>query len=142
MEMLSLKFRLGLFEAPMVLDAGKAEALADSVETNTLALEAARQSIVLLKNDNNLLPLNLGNFKNIAVIGPNAAVCRLGNYSGMPQRTVSILEGIRNYVGDQATVTHALGCQVAANAFHILLVRQFLQQDKSNQSFFYQQNIC
>ena len=114
-EMLSLKFRLGLFEAPMVLDAGKAEALADSVETNTLALEAARQSIVLLKNDNNLLPLNLGNFKNIAVIGPNAAVCRLGNYSGMPQRTVSILEGIRNYVGDQATVTHALGCQVAAN---------------------------
>ncbi|MCK4686225.1 MAG: glycoside hydrolase family 3 protein, partial [Pirellulales bacterium] len=95
-EMLSLKFRLGLFEAPMVLDAGKAEALADSVETNTLALEAARQSIVLLKNDNNLLPLNLGNFKNIAVIGPNAAVCRLGNYSGMPQRTVSILEGIRN----------------------------------------------
>ncbi len=114
-EMLSLKFRLGLFEAPMVLDAAKAAKLAASTETNSLATEAARQSIVLLKNEDNLLPLKLGTHKNIAVIGPNAAVCRLGNYSGMPQKTVSLFEGIRDYVGNQATVTHAEGCQIASN---------------------------
>ena len=114
-EMLSLKFRLGLFEAPMVLDAAKAAKLAASTETNSLATEAARQSIVLLKNEGNLLPLKLGTHKNIAVIGPNAAVCRLGNYSGMPQKTVSIFEGIHDYVGNQATVTHAEGCQIALN---------------------------
>ena len=114
-EMLSLKFRLGLFEAPMVLDAAKAEKLAASTETNSLATEAARQSIVLLKNEGNLLPLKLGSHKNIAVIGPNAAVCRLGNYSGMPQKTVSLVEGIRDYVGNSATVKHAEGCQIATN---------------------------
>ena len=114
-EMLSLKFRLGLFEAPMVLDAAKAAKLAASTETNSLATEAARQSIVLLKNEDNLLPLKLGTHKNIAVIGPNAAVCRLGNYSGMPQKTVSLFEGIRDYVGNKATVTHAEGCQIASN---------------------------
>ena len=114
-QMLSLKFRLGLFEAPMVLDAAKAEKLAASIETNSLTTEAARQSIVLLKNEGNFLPLKLGNHKNIAVIGPNAAVCRLGNYSGMPQKTVSLFEGIRKYVGNQATVKHAEGCQIATN---------------------------
>ena len=75
-QMLSLKFRLGLFEAPMRLDGDKAEALADSQETDSLACEAARQSIVLLKNENNFLPLRIGQHKKIAVIGPNAAVCR------------------------------------------------------------------
>ena len=114
-QMLSLKFRLGLFEAPMRLDGDKAEALADSQETDSLACEAARQSIVLLKNENNFLPLRIGQHKKIAVIGPNAAVCRLGNYSGMPRHTVSPFEGIRDYVGNQATVVHAEGCKIAKN---------------------------
>ena len=114
-QMLSLKLRLGLFEAPMRLDGDKAEALASSKETDLLALESARQSIVLLKNEKNFLPLQAGRYKNIAVIGPNAAVCRLGNYSGMPRHTVSLFEGLRNYVGNQATVVHAEGCRIAKN---------------------------
>ena len=114
-QMLSLKFRLGLFEDPMTLSLEKAEALADSHETDSLTCEAARQSIVLLKNENSLLPLKAGQHKRIAVIGPNATVCRLGNYSGMPRRTVSLFKGIRDYVGNQATVIHAEGCQIAKN---------------------------
>jgi len=114
-QMLSLKFRLGLFEEPMTLSLAKAEELANSHETDSLACEAARQSIVLLKNEGNVLPLKVGQHKRIAVIGPNATVCRLGNYSGMPRRTVSLFKGIQDYVGDQATVTHAEGCQIAKN---------------------------
>ncbi|MCP4888131.1 MAG: beta-glucosidase, partial [Planctomycetaceae bacterium] len=80
-----------------------------------LAREATRQSIVLLKNENDLLPLTVGEHETIAVIGPNADVCRLGNYSGRPLKTVSLLEGIRDFVGDNVNVTHAEGCKIANN---------------------------
>ena len=112
---LNLKFRLGLFEAPDSLDVKKAKALATSEETRELARKAARQSIVLLKNEGNLLPLKPGDHESIAVIGPNADVCRLGNYSGRPLKTVSLLQGVRNLLGDSAKVTHAEGCKIAHN---------------------------
>ncbi|MDG2104643.1 MAG: glycoside hydrolase family 3 N-terminal domain-containing protein [Pirellulaceae bacterium] len=112
---LELKLRLGLFEAPEKLDLQKAKSLASSPQATELAREAARQSIVLLKNENNLLPLTVGEHETIAVIGPNANVCRLGNYSGRPLKTVSLLEGIRNFVGDNVNVTHAEGCRIANN---------------------------
>jgi beta-glucosidase-like glycosyl hydrolase len=113
--MLKLKFELGLFEAPAELDVAKAKSLASSAEVTELAREAARQSIVLLKNDGDLLPLTKGDHQTIAVIGPNADVCRLGNYSSRPQKTVSLLEGIQTHVGDAAKVTHAVGCKIAHN---------------------------
>ena len=112
---LALKFRLGLFEAPMTLDGQKARAIIKSEKTSELAREAARQSIVLLKNDVGLLPIKKGQYRSIAVIGPNANVCRLGNYSGRPLKTVSLLEGIRNFVGPDTKVGHAIGCKVAHN---------------------------
>ncbi|MEN8716991.1 MAG: glycoside hydrolase family 3 N-terminal domain-containing protein [Verrucomicrobiales bacterium] len=112
---LDLKFRLGLFEAPDKLDVKKAKALATSEETRELARKAARQSIVLLKNEGNLLPLKPGAHESIAVIGPNADVCRLGNYSGRPLKTVSLLQGVRSLLGDSAKVTHAEGCKIAHN---------------------------
>ena len=64
-----------------------------------LALEAARQSIVLFKNDGNLLPLDPNKIKRIAVIGPMANVCNLGNYSGTPQHLISPLQGIKTFLG-------------------------------------------
>lgn len=64
-----------------------------------LAREAARQSIVLFKNENNALPLNKSALKTIAVIGPMAAVCHLGNYSGTPEHRVSPLQGIQEALG-------------------------------------------
>ncbi len=68
------KFQLGLFENPYV-DAQRAERLTDTPEDRALAAEAARRSIVLLKNQGNVLPLDRRKLKSIAVIGPNAAPC-------------------------------------------------------------------
>ncbi len=112
---LSLKFRLGLFEAPFEIDTLRAESLVQSPKATALIREAARQSMVLLKNDANLLPLQPGVHKKIAVIGPNANVCRLGNYSGKPVKTVSLFEGIRDYLGDRAQVVCTEGCKIANN---------------------------
>ena len=103
---LDLKFRAGLFENPYADPA--AEAVIDNDEARALALEAARRSVVLLRNDG-LLPLGVGAHRRIAVIGPNAAVARLGGYSGHPRHRVSLLDGIRARVGDRAEVVHAQG---------------------------------
>ena len=114
-EVLELKFRLGLFEAPMRIDVPRAKSLATSETARELSLEAARQSIVLLKNEGGVLPLTPGKHDTVAVIGPNADVCRLGNYSGRPLKTVSLLEGIRTRLGDAGKVVHAQGCKIALN---------------------------
>ena len=108
---LRAKFLLGLFENPYV-DVERAARVTNSTEHIALAAEAARRSITLLKNDNNLLPLNLGTLKSIAVIGPNAAQVHLGGYSDEPGRGVSVLQGIKDKVGDRATVTYAEGCKI------------------------------
>ena len=114
-EVLELKFRLGLFEAPMRIDVPLAKSLAKSDAARELSLEAARQSIVLLKNEGQVLPLSPGKYDTVAVIGPNADVCRLGNYSGRPLKTVSLLEGVRKHLGSAGKVVHAQGCKIALN---------------------------
>jgi beta-glucosidase len=90
---LRLKFELGLFENPYV-DPKLAETTNGNPEHRALALEAARKSIVLLKNAGNTLPLSK-NLKKIAVIGEDATEARLGGYSGPGISKVSILEGSR-----------------------------------------------
>jgi beta-glucosidase len=85
---LRAKFLLGLFENPYV-DVERAARVTNSNEHRALAAEAARRSITLLKNENNLLPLNVGVLKSIAVIGPNAAQVHLGGYSDEPGRGVA-----------------------------------------------------
>ncbi len=90
---LRLKFELGLFENPYV-DPKVAERTNGSPEHRALALEAARKSIVLLKNDNHILPLSK-DIKTIAVIGEDATESRLGGYSGPGIGKISILQGIR-----------------------------------------------
>jgi beta-glucosidase len=114
---LALKFRAGLFENPFA-DAAQAVAITNDQEARTLALKAAQRTIILLKNDG-MLPLKLppaGLPKPvIAVIGPNAAVARLGGYYGQPPVTVSILEGIRTKVGARADIVYAEGVKITAN---------------------------
>ncbi|HEU5231629.1 MAG TPA: glycoside hydrolase family 3 N-terminal domain-containing protein [Terriglobales bacterium] len=108
---LAAKFRLGLFENPYI-DPDYAQKITNSPEHQQLARKAAEEAIVLLKNDGNLLPLDLKKLKSIAVIGPNAADVHLGGYSREPAHQVSILNGIRARVGSQASVLYAEGCKI------------------------------
>ena len=110
---LAAKFRLGLFENPYV-DPDYAEKTTNSPEHRALALKAAEEAIVLLKNDGHLLPLDVKKLKSIAVIGPNAADVHLGGYSRDPIRGVSVLDGVRERVGPSVKVLYAEGCQITA----------------------------
>jgi beta-glucosidase len=108
------RFRLGMFDPPELVPYSKIPFSAnDSAEHRQLALEAARESIVLLKNDNNALPLRK-DLKSIAVIGPNADEVQvlLGNYSGTPSRATTALAGIRQHVSSKTKVLHALGASL------------------------------
>jgi beta-glucosidase len=111
---LRLKFALGLFDHPYG-DAAKAIELAHLDSSKALARQAARESIVLLKNRDGLLPLPKGKYRTIAVIGPNAADARLGSYSGDPLYKVSILDGVRSKVGNDSRVLYAEGCKIVTN---------------------------
>ncbi len=105
--MLTLKMRSGMFEQAIV-DPQAAARMTGNAEARALALEAARRSIALLVNDG-VLPLTPGAHKRVAVIGPNAAVARLGGYSSIPKATVSLLEGVRARLKGKADVVHAQG---------------------------------
>jgi beta-glucosidase len=114
---LRVKFELGLFEQPYVdLDAAAANGRA---EHRALAREAARSSIVLLKNDAHVLPL-VRTITSIAVIGPDAVEARLGGYSGPGNTKVSILDGIRHAVGSTATVTFTPGPGRSVREFDVV----------------------
>ena len=110
---LSLKFRLGLFENRFA-DAEYARKVNNCPEHKALALKAAHESIVLLKNENNTLPIDLNKVKSIAVIGPNARHVYKGGYTTLysAERGVTVFEGIKNYVGSKAEVRYAEGCKI------------------------------
>lgn len=116
---LAAKFRLGLFDNPFV-DPDYADRTTNSPEHRQLALKAAQKTVVLLKNEGNLLPLDLKKLKTIAVIGPNAEGIHLGGYSRKPAHSVSILQGIRDRAGSSVTVLYAEGCKItdAPNDWH------------------------
>lgn len=98
---------LGMFDPPEQNPYSKIPiSCLESPAHQQIALEAARQSIVLFKNDNNTLPLDKSSIKKIAVIGPMANACYLGDYSGTPQFRVSPLEGIKQYLGIPASPSY------------------------------------
>jgi len=105
------KFLAGLFDDPFV-DPDYAERITNNTEHQKLALQAARETIILLKNQDHLLPLDSSKYKRIAVIGPNAADVHLGGYSDKPGRGVSILQGIKNRIGPGAEVLYAEGTKI------------------------------
>jgi beta-glucosidase len=108
--MLRMKFLAGLFENPYA-DARYAETITDNAEARALAVEAARKTTILLKNDGTL-PLHADAIKTLAVIGPNAAVAQLGGYSNVPAHTVSVLDGIKAKVGNRVRIVTAEGVQL------------------------------
>ena len=105
-----IKFWLGLFDSPYV-DPQYAEKICDCSEHRQLALKAAQKAIVLLKNNENILPLKKG-IKTIAVIGPNANERRLGGYSTKQIKVVTPLEGIKNRAPKNLTINYVQGCDV------------------------------
>lgn len=110
---LRVKFKIGLFDRPY----RKPEALAKKIhkkESVSLAQQIAEESIVLLKNSGNLLPLDKKKIKSIAVIGPNADKVQFGDYSITKNNDygTTVLEGIRNYVGNELKVNYAEGCGI------------------------------
>jgi beta-glucosidase len=109
--MLLWKFKMGLFDNPYV-DPDEAARVVGCDANRELALQAARETITLLKNENNLAPLNAANLKTIAVIGPNANRSLLGGYSGVPKHNVTVLEGIKAKVGDRVKVVYSEGCKI------------------------------
>jgi beta-glucosidase len=109
--MLYWKFKMGLFDDPYV-DPDEADRVVGSDAHRVLALQAARETITLLKNEKRLVPLNPKKIKSIAVIGPNADRELLGGYSGRPKQFTSVLEGIRAKVGGRVEVPYAEGCKI------------------------------
>lgn len=104
---LRVKFGLGLFEHPYV-DPDSADRWNGHAEHRALARDAARASLVLLKNERGFLPLRRP-LRSVAVIGPDAVEARMGGYSGPGIRKVSILDGIREKLGAGAQVHFAAG---------------------------------
>jgi len=112
------RFRLGMFDPPeQVAYARIPYEVVDSPGHRALALQAAREAIVLLKNENNLLPLRK-DVESIAVIGPNADDLQvlLGNYGGTPTEAITPLEGIRRKLPASTRLYYAQGCDAADGA--------------------------
>lgn len=109
--MLFWKFELGLFDDPYT-DPAEAERVVGCDEHRGLALKAAHQAITLLKNENQVAPLDLSKINTVAVIGPNADRSLLGGYSGVPKHDVSVLAGIKQKVGKRAKVLYSEGCKI------------------------------
>ncbi|MDK2902239.1 MAG: beta-glucosidase [Clostridiales bacterium] len=108
------RFKLGMFDPPeQVPYAQIPYEVNDCEENRGLALEMARESMVLLKNEGGLLPIKK-DLKAIAVIGPNADNKKvlLGNYNGMPSKYVTALEGIRAKVSSHTKIYYAEGCDL------------------------------
>ena len=111
---LRARFKLGMFDADKINPyASIPYSVVNNAAHQQYALELARQSIVLLKNKNNILPFSK-NIKTIAVIGPNAndAEVPLGNYNGEPAHVITALEGIKNILTRQVKVLYQKGCYI------------------------------
>lgn len=108
------RMKLGMFEEDgTVYDAIPYTAV-DSAKMQELNRRAAEKSVVLLKNDNNLLPLDKNKIKTIGIIGPNAnnRKALIGNYEGTASRYFTISEGIMEYVGEEVRVLYSEGCHL------------------------------
>src|SRR3989442_2312529 len=112
-DVLRVKFLVGIFDHPYVADAEATERLVNSAEHQQVALRAALESMDLLKNDKNLLPLSK-QVSSIAVIGPNADDDSTARYRYGPNaaKGVTVLEGIKQKLGANVKVNYAKGCEI------------------------------
>ena len=115
-DVLRVKFMIGLFDRPYVEDANRTKRIVNSPEHQAIALRAARESLVLLKNDKNVLPFSK-QIKSVAVIGPNADDSDLVQYRYGPSAvaSVTVRQGIQNLLGGSVKVNYAKGCEVVSS---------------------------
>jgi beta-glucosidase len=106
-DVLRVKFKLGLFDNPYINPSLTAKAF-HSQQNQDLALQAAKESICLLKNDQHLLPLS-SNVKSLAVIGPLAKSTYLGGYSNTEDKAISILDGLKQRAGNSININYEVG---------------------------------
>ena len=112
---LTVKFKAGLFDKPYTVPKNISE-LIHTGEAVSLAREIAEESVVLLKNENKTLPLNLSAIKSVAVIGPNADKAQYGDYSVTKKKSsgVTLLDGIKGLVNEKVKVNYAPGCGITS----------------------------
>jgi beta-glucosidase len=113
-DILRVKYRVALFDKPYVEDVELADRVVYSPEHRAVALAASRESLVLLKNDKNLLPLDIRKVRRIAVCGPNADDGRyaLTHYGPVAVHVTTALEGIRKKAGNTIQVAYTKGCEL------------------------------
>lgn len=113
-DILRVKFLVGLFDNPYQLDYEAADREVDGPEHNAVALQASRESIVLLKNDGNTLPLDASRLEQIAVIGPNADETAFSHthYGPLATESVSVYAGLCRALADRVRVRYAKGCEL------------------------------
>ena len=113
--LMKARFELGEMDEPSQVSWAQIPySVVDSKEHRELALRMARESLVLLQNNQSLLPLNK-NLK-VAVVGPNAndSVMQWGNYNGFPSHTITLLEGIREYL-PESQIIYEPGCDLTSD---------------------------
>jgi len=111
---LRVKFTAGLFDDPYI-DIENMDRVFNTAEHKALALKAAHEAMVLLKNEHNTLPFDAAKIKTLAVIGPNAPDIHLGGYSATPMEGVSVLQGIQEFAAGKFNVVFAEGCKLTLN---------------------------
>ncbi len=128
---LHAKFSLGLFEDPYT-NPESANRLNNAKEHRELALKAAREAIVLLKNENKILPVS-PNVRTIAIIGTDATEARLGGYSGPGSDKISILEGVRQTAPENLAIVYSPGCG-RNHPTHLTVPPENLCHDSANET--------
>lgn len=113
-DILRVKFLVGLFDSPYQTDLASADKEVEKAENEAVALQASRESIVLLKNESELLPLDINQIKRIAVCGPNADEegYALTHYGPLAVDVTTVLEGIQAKVKGRAEVVYTKGCEL------------------------------
>lgn len=112
-DVLRVKFELGLFDQPYVSDTKQADKTVGADKHVDFVLEMQKQSLVLLRNEGNLLPLDKNKVKKVLVAGPLAKESNymISRYGPQALETVTIYDGIKNYLGNQVEVVYAEGCK-------------------------------
>ena len=118
-DVLRVKFRLGLFDQPYVKDPKAADDVLKAGRTTPFMLRMARESLVLLKNDGSLLPLDKQKYHHILITGPlaQATSYAISRYGPSHLQVISVEQGLRDYLGNAATLDYAKGCEMVDSAW-------------------------